>query len=197
MQDIVSIFCLEARKLCLVVDIQVKIWSCTLSYKNCHITLLCHQDHYGTILTIFAKFKYEIDFDKLAITLQPTRMEELCPFHLLIKKRTSASLVWEISKQLKVFSCFSLPTFDLLLFYLMERTTSATYNILQANWVVFCWFFLIKVRQNCHFWSCSISNFFVGICDIYLENRLFFFFGFDIEKTIPVSIPTHLVTSFI
>ena len=47
--------------------------------------------------------------------------------------RTSASLVCEILKQLKVFSCFSLPKFDLLLFYLMERTTLATYNILQAN----------------------------------------------------------------
>ena len=33
MQDIVSIWCVAARKLCLVVDSQVKIWSCTLSYR--------------------------------------------------------------------------------------------------------------------------------------------------------------------
>ena len=35
---------------------------------------------------------------------------------------------------------FSLPKFDLFLFYLMERRASATYNISQANWVVFCSF---------------------------------------------------------
>ena len=42
---------------------------------------------------------------------------------------------------------FSLPNFDLLLFYLMERTASATYNILQANWVVLV-DFLINVRKK-------------------------------------------------
>ena len=46
----------------------------------------------------------------------------------------------KISKQLKVCSCFSLPKFYLLLFYLMERV-SATYYILQANSCFFCWFF--------------------------------------------------------
>ena len=77
---------------------------------------------------------------------------------------------------------FSPPKFDLFLFYLMERRASATYNISQANWVVFGWF-LINVRKKCHFWSCSISLSFVGICDIYLENSLLnFYFGFDIEK---------------
>ena len=59
-------------------------------------------------------------------------------------------------------------------------------------------FFFINVRKNCHFWSCSISHSLVGICDIYLENRLSnFYFRFDIEKTIPVYIPTLLVMSFI
>ena len=38
------------------------------------------------------------------------------------------------------------------------------------------------LEKNCHFWSCSISHSFVRICDIYLENSLFFYFGFDIEK---------------
>ena len=56
-----SIWCVAAQKLCLVVDSQVKIWACTLSYKNCHPTLLCLQHHFGTILTIFAKFKYYFD----------------------------------------------------------------------------------------------------------------------------------------
>ena len=32
--------------------------------------------------------------------------------------------------------------------------------------------FLLHVRKNSHFWSCSISHSFVGICDIYLENSL-------------------------
>ena len=89
--------------------------------------------------------------------------------------RTSASLVWEISKQLKVFLCFPYQKFDLLLFYLMERTASATYNILQANWVVLV-DFLKNLRKNCHFWCCSISNSFVGICYIYLENRVLIFY---------------------
>ena len=71
-QDIVSIWLVAARKLCLAVDSQVKIWSCTLSYKNCHATLVCLLHHFGTILTIFAKFKNYFDFDQLAITLQPS-----------------------------------------------------------------------------------------------------------------------------
>ena len=62
-QAIVSIWYVAARILCLVVDSQVKIWPCTLSYKNCHLTLLCLQHHFDTILTIFAKFKYYFDFD--------------------------------------------------------------------------------------------------------------------------------------
>ena len=38
----------------------------------------------------------------------------------------------------------------------------------------------------------------IEICDIYLENSLLnFYFDLDIEKTIPVYIPTHLVISFI
>ena len=107
--------------------------------------------------------------------------------------RTSASLVWEISKQFMVFSCFSLPKFDLFLLYLMERRASATYKISQANWAVFGWLF-DRFRNNCHFWSCCISNYFIGICDFYLVNSLLnFYFGFDIENTIPVYIPTLFV----
>ena len=55
--------CVAARKLCLAVDSQVKIWSCTLSYKNGHLTLLCIQHHFGIVLTIYAKFKYYFDFN--------------------------------------------------------------------------------------------------------------------------------------
>ena len=164
---------MAARKLCLVVDSYVKIWCCTLSYKNCHLTPLCLQHHFGTILTIFATFKYYFDFYKLTTTLKPSRNEELCPFSYSHWKasRNSASLVWEISKQLKVFSCFSLPKFDIFLFYLIERRASATYNISQAIELFFC-DFLINVRKNCHFWSCSISHSFVGICNFHLENSL-------------------------
>ena len=41
-QDSVSIWCVAARKLSLVVDRQVKIWACTctLSYKNCHTFMI-------------------------------------------------------------------------------------------------------------------------------------------------------------
>ena len=82
----------------------------------------------------------------------------------------------------------SLPKFDLLLLYLMERRAPATYNILQTNWVVCGWFFffLINGRKNCHFWSCSVSHSFLRIWDIYLENSLLnFYFGFYIKKRYP------------
>ena len=92
-QDIVSIWCVIAKKRCRV-DIQVKIWSCMLSYKTCHPTLLCLQHHFGTILTIFAKFKYYFDFDKLAIALKPSGNEELCPFPILIEKYRVLQLLW-------------------------------------------------------------------------------------------------------
>ena len=85
-QDIVRIWCVAARTLCLVVDSQVKIWSCTLSYKNYHLTHYCLQHHFGTILTIFANFKNYFGFDKLAIALQSLRNEELCPVPILIEK---------------------------------------------------------------------------------------------------------------
>ena len=93
-QDIVSIWSMAARKLCLVVDSQVKVWSWTLSYKNCHLTLLCLQHHFGTILTIFAKFKYYFDFDHLTITLQSSRNEDLYPFRILIEKYRVLQLLW-------------------------------------------------------------------------------------------------------
>ena len=93
-QDIVSIWYVEAGKLCLVVDSQVKIWSCTVTYKNCYLTLLCLQHHFGTNLTIFGKFKYYFDFDKLVITLQHSRNEELCPYPILIEKYRIFQPLW-------------------------------------------------------------------------------------------------------
>ena len=75
-----SIWYVTARKLCLVVDNPVKIWSRTLSSKNCHLTILCLSQHFGTILTIFAKSKYHFDFDNSAIRLQSSINEELCHF---------------------------------------------------------------------------------------------------------------------
>ena len=98
-QDIVSISYVAARKLRLVVDSNVKIWSCTLSYKNCHLILLCLQHHFGTILTIFAKFRYYFDFDNLARTLLSSRNEELCPFPILIEKYPILQLLWRKKSQ--------------------------------------------------------------------------------------------------
>ena len=199
MQNIVSIWCVAARKLCLVVDSYVKVWSCTLSYKNCHLTLLCLQNNLGTILTIFAKFKYYFDFDQFAITSQPFkkwRIMSLSHFHRKAL-RTSASLTWEIAKQLNVFSCFS---FQNLICYFSiwwkeEYQQLITYNKLIELFLVD---FLINVRKNCNVWSSSIFYSFVRICDIYLENSLLnFYLDFDVEKTTPVYIPTHLVIFFI
>ena len=93
-QDIVSICYVVARTICLVVDSQVTIWSCTMSYKNCHQTLLCLQQHLGTILTTFVKLKYYFDFDQKAITLQPSRNEELCLFPILIENYRVLQHFW-------------------------------------------------------------------------------------------------------
>ena len=61
-QDIVSIWCVAALKLCVHVGSTVKIWSRTQSYRNYHLTLVCLSHLFGTILvpflTIFARFKY-------------------------------------------------------------------------------------------------------------------------------------------
>ena len=47
--------------------------------------LNCLQYHFGTILTIFSKFKYYFDFDKSAITLQPSKNKEACPIPSSLK----------------------------------------------------------------------------------------------------------------
>ena len=57
-------------------------------------TLLCLQHHFGTILTIFTKFKYELDFNNFAITLQPSINKDLCPFPILIEKYRVLQLLW-------------------------------------------------------------------------------------------------------
>ena len=145
-----------------VVDSQVKIWSCTLSDKNSHLTLLCFQHHFGTILTIFAKLKYHFDFDKLAITLQPSRNEELCPFPILIEKYRVLQLLRCEKSQRSWRSFQDFPYQNLIVTFLSDwKRASATYNILQAE--LFLVDFLINIRENCHFWSCSISHSFVGI----------------------------------
>ena len=76
----------------------------------------------------------------------------------------------------------------------MEEPCQPYHNLIELI-LVHC---LINVRNNCYFWSCFISHSFVGICKIYLENSLLtFYFGFDIEKMIPVYIPTLLVILYI
>ena len=54
---------------------------------------------FGTILTIFAKFKYYFNFDKLTITLQPSRNEELGHFLILIEKYCICQLLWSEKSQ--------------------------------------------------------------------------------------------------
>ena len=93
-QDIVCVWCVAAQKLCLIIDSQVKIWYCTLSYKNCHLTLLCLQHHFGAILTIFAKLKYYFDFDKLSINFNLHEMKKLCHFPILTEKYRVLQLLW-------------------------------------------------------------------------------------------------------
>ena len=145
MQDIVSIWYLVVRKLCLVVDSQVKIWSYKYAVlQELSSTLLCLQHHFGNILTkniceVLVLFWFWSIGNNTSI-FKKWRIMSLSHPHWKVS-RTSDSLMWEISKQLKVFSCFNPTKFDLLLFYLMERRTSATYNISQVNCVVFGWFF--------------------------------------------------------
>ena len=84
--NIVIIWYATARKHCVVVGSQVKISSCTLSYKTCNLTRVCLQHQFVTNLTIFAKLKYYFDINKLAITLQSTRNKELSHFPIFIRK---------------------------------------------------------------------------------------------------------------
>ena len=65
-QYTVNIWCVAARKLCLIVDSQVMIWSCTLFYKN------SHQHFYGliTILVPFWQYLRSLSMNMILITLQ-------------------------------------------------------------------------------------------------------------------------------
>ena len=85
----------------------------------------------------------------MAITLQPSRNEKLCPFPILIESIAYLSFfgVRNLKAVEGLFIFFPYQQFDLLLFYLMERKQSASFNILQANWVVFGWY-LINVRKK-------------------------------------------------
>ena len=87
MHDIVSILYVAVRKLYVVIDSKVKNCSFMLFYKNCHQPRLCIPRHVGIILSIFEKFQYYFDFDKLAITLQPSGNGELCHFEIHIEKK--------------------------------------------------------------------------------------------------------------
>ena len=63
-------------------------------------TLLCLKHHFGTILTIFTKFKYELDFINFAITLQPSRNKGSCPFPSSLK--SIAYFSFFVERNLKV-----------------------------------------------------------------------------------------------
>ena len=84
------------------------IWSCILFSKDCLLTITRLSRYFGTHLTIFAKSYYYFDVDKSAITLQPSKSEELFHFPILIEKYRVPQLPFlrEISQQLKVFTFF-------------------------------------------------------------------------------------------
>ena len=150
-------------------------------------------------MTIFTKFKYELDFNNFAITLQPSRNKESCPFPILIEKYRVLQLFW-CEKSQSSWMSFHVFPYQILICYFsiwwkeQHQQLITCYKLIE----LFLVDSLINLRKNCHFWCCSISHSFVGICYIYLENSVLnFYFGFDIEKTIPVYIPAYLVISFI
>ena len=90
-----------------------------------------------------------------------------------------------------LFMFFPYQNLLLVLFYLMERRASETYDLLQASSDVLV-NILINVRNNATFKVAVFPHSFNRICDIYLENSLLnIYYVFYIEKTIPVYIPTH------
>ena len=63
-QVIFSVRYVAARKLPDLVDSPVNLWPFTLFFKNCNLTILCLQRHFGIIFTIFAKSKNYFVVDK-------------------------------------------------------------------------------------------------------------------------------------
>ena len=127
---------------CVVVNSPVKIWSCTLSSKTSHLTILRLSHYFGTHLTIFAKYKYHFNFDKSAIALQPFKKWRIVSlFHPSLKNIAYISF-FVVIKSYSSWMSFhlSVPQFDFLLLFVIERRASATCNMSQANRVVFGWF---------------------------------------------------------
>ena len=191
-QDIVIIWCVAARKLCFVVDSHVKIClvHCPIEWSsNTFMPSTPFWYRFDNIYEVLSIILIE-----LAIVYQPSRHEELCPFPILIEKYRVLQLHW-CEKFQSSWRSFHVFPYQNLICYISIWWKEHTYNkLIELFWLII----FINVRKNCHFWSCSISHSFVGICDMYLENSLLnFYFGFDIEKTLPVYIPSHLVISFI
>ena len=142
-----------SRKLCVVVDSNVKNWYCTLSCKNCHLTFLCLPHHFLSfwqflrslsIILILVNRQYHFNLKRMGNCVTfPSSLKSIAYFSF------SASLMWEISKQLKVLSCFSIPKFDSLLLYLMKRSASPTYNISLGLFTYFymCVLFITKLLR--------------------------------------------------
>ena len=86
---------------------------------------LCLQYHFDNTLKILRSLSF--DFDKLAITLQPSRNEELCYSPILNEKIAYLSVfgVRNLRAVEGLFMFYSVPKLDLLLFYLMKRSASA------------------------------------------------------------------------
>ena len=119
-------------------------------------TLLCLQHHFDTVLTIFAKFKYYFNFDKLAITLQPSRNEELCPFPILIEKYPVLQLLW-CEKSPSSWRYFHVYPYQKLICFFSIWWKEEHHKLIELLLVDI----LINVRKYCHFWSprsCSIFH---------------------------------------
>ena len=144
-QNSVSIWYVAALKLCVVIDSQVKIWYWTLFYKYCHQTPLCLPRHLVpfwkylrtliTILILINRQHFNFQEMKSCVTL-PSTVKSIAYYSFFGVKNLKAVE--------GLFMFFSVPQFDLIFFYLVERSASATYNIEQANCFVLDWFFFNK-----------------------------------------------------
>ena len=121
------------------------LWVFAPSSNNCNLTILCLSNYFDTILTIFTKSMNYFVVDKYAITIQHSINKEVWSvslFHPLWKNMAYLSF-FGVRNLITVegLFIFSVPKFDLLLFFPIERSISATCNMSQANRVVFNGFF--------------------------------------------------------
>ena len=94
-QDIVSMWYVTAQQLCVVAHGPVNIWHCSLSSKNCHITILCPHAILVPFREYLRSLKYYFDAGKIknnTSTFKKWRIVSLYHPHWQIS-RTSVSSV--------------------------------------------------------------------------------------------------------